>query len=166
MVDRLSPAPSLTPFGGTYISMCPLGGYPAREGRTGTEERKVRHMPRPVHFEFSADDPEKLAKFYEETLGWRAQKWDGPTDYWLFMTGEEGQPGIDGGLMKRDEHTPAGTVNTVDVPNLDEYIDKVVAAGGKVVAPRITVPGVGYMCSVMDPEGNVFGLMESDANAK
>ncbi len=126
-------------------------------------------MPRPVHFEFSADDPESLTKFYEETLGWKVQKWDGPMDYWLFMTGEEGkegEPGIDGGLMKRDEKTPAGTVNTVDVPNLDEYMDKAVAAGGKVVAPRITVPGVGYMCYVMDPEGNVFGLMESDEDAK
>ena len=123
-------------------------------------------MPRPVHFEFSADDPETLAKFYEETLGWKVQKWDGPMDYWLFSTGEEGETGIDGGLMKRDEKTPQGTVNTVDVPNIDEYMEKATAAGGKIVAPKIVVPGVGWMCYVMDPEGNVFGLMESDENAK
>jgi predicted enzyme related to lactoylglutathione lyase len=123
-------------------------------------------MPRPVHFEFSADDPEKLAKFYEDTLGWKAQKWEGPIDYWLFETGEEGEAGIDGGLMKRSEETPSGTVNTVDVPNIDEYMDKAVAAGGQVVAPKMAVPGVGWMCYLMDPEGNVFGLMESDENAK
>ena len=123
-------------------------------------------MPRPVHFEFSADDPEKLAKFYEDSLGWKVQKWEGPMDYWLFSTGEEGQPGIDGGLMKRDDQTPTGTVNTVDVPNIDEYMDKAVAAGGKVTAPKMAVPGVGWMCYIMDPEGNVFGLMESDENAK
>ena len=123
-------------------------------------------MPRPVHFEISADDPEKTAEFYEKVLGWKVQKWDGPMDYWLFSTGEEGEAGIDGGLMKRDEQTPSGTVNTVDVPNLDEYTEKAVSAGGKVVAPRIAVPGVGYMAYVMDPEGNVFGLMESDENAK
>jgi predicted enzyme related to lactoylglutathione lyase len=123
-------------------------------------------MPRPVHFEFSADDPESLAKFYEDTLGWKAQKWDGPMEYWLFSTGEEGETGIDGGLMKRSEETPKGTVNTVDVPNIDEYMEKATAAGGKIVAPKMPVPGVGWMCYVMDPEGNVFGLMESDENAK
>ena len=123
-------------------------------------------MPRPVHFEISADDPEKAAEFYEKVLGWKVQKWDGAMDYWLLSTGEEGEAGIDGGLMKRDEQTPSGTVNTVEVPDLDEYMEKATSAGGKVVAPRITVPGVGYMAYVMDPEGNVFGLMESDENAK
>ncbi len=123
-------------------------------------------MPRPVHFEFSADDPEKLAKFYEDTLGWKAQKWEGPMDYWLFSTGEEGEAGIDGGLMKRDEQTPTGTVNTVDVPDIDEYMEKATTAGGTIVAPKMAVPGVGWMCYIMDPEGNVFGLMESDENAK
>ena len=123
-------------------------------------------MPRPVHFEFSADDPESLAKFYEDTLGWKAQKWDGPIEYWLFSTGEEGEAGIDGGLMKRDEQTPKGTVNTVDVPNIDEYMEKATTAGGTIVAPKMAVPGVGWMAYVMDPEGNVFGLMESDENAK
>ena len=123
-------------------------------------------MPRPVHFEISADDPEKVAEFYEKVLGWKVQKWDGPMDYWLLSTGEGGEAGIDGGLMKRDEQTPSGTINTVDVPDLDEYMEKTTSAGGKVVAPRITVPGVGYMAYVMDPEGNVFGLMESDENAE
>jgi predicted enzyme related to lactoylglutathione lyase len=123
-------------------------------------------MPRPVHFEFAADDPDSLAKFYEEALDWKVQKWEGPIDYWLFMTGEEGETGIDGGMMKRNEETPPGTINTVDVPNLDEYIAKAEAAGGKVAVPRMAVPGVGWMCYILDPEGNMFGMMESDENAK
>jgi len=68
--------------------------------------------------------------------------------------------------MKRDEQTPTGTVNTVDVPNIDEYMEKATTAGGTIVAPKMAVPGVGWMCYIMDPEGNVFGLMESDENAK
>lgn len=130
------------------------------------EERNVRHMPRPVHFEFSAKDPDSLSKFYEEALGWKVQKWEGDIDYWLFTTGEEGEPGIDGGLMKRDEQMPPGTVNTIDVPDLDEYLDRSVSAGGKVVVPRMAVTGVGWMAYIMDPEGNVFGLMEMDKDAK
>jgi predicted enzyme related to lactoylglutathione lyase len=122
-------------------------------------------MPRPVHFEVSADDPERAKEFYENTFGWKIDKWEGPVEYWLIMTGEEGDPGIDGGLMKR-EGPQAGTVNTVDVPNLDEYIMKVEAAGGKMVTPKTAVPGVGYMIYAVDTEGNTFGMMERDESAQ
>jgi predicted enzyme related to lactoylglutathione lyase len=123
-------------------------------------------MPRPVHFEFSADDPDKLADYYREVLGWKITKWEGPMDYWLIETGEEGEPGIDGGFGKRDDKTPPGTVNTIDVPDIDEFMERATAAGGKVITPKMAVTGVGWMCYVMDPEGNVFGLMESDKDAK
>lgn len=123
-------------------------------------------MPRPVHFEFSADDPDRLADYYREVLGWKITKWEGPMDYWLIETGEEGEVGIDGGFGKRDDKTPPGTVNTIDVPNLDEFMERATAAGGKIIAPKMAVPGVGWMCYIEDPEGNVFGLMESDKNAK
>ena len=123
-------------------------------------------MPRPVHFEFSADDPDKLADYYREVLGWKITKWEGPIDYWLIETGAEGEPGIDGGFAKRDDKTPPGTVNTIDVPDLDEFMGKATAAGGKIIAPKMAVPGVGWMCYAMDPEGNVFGMMERDENAK
>ena len=122
-------------------------------------------MPRPVHFEFSADDPETLSEFYRSTFGWKIEKWDGPMDYWVIMTGEEGEPGIDGGFGRRDDKTPPGTVNTIDVPNLDEYVERAVAAGATVIQPKIVVPGVGWMAYLMDPEKNVFGMMEMDENA-
>jgi len=123
-------------------------------------------MPRPVHFELSAKDPDSLAKFYEEALDWKVQKWGGETEYWLLMTGEEGEPGIDGGLMRRDERTPPGTVNYYDVPDIDEYVDRSVSAGGKLMVPRMPVPGVGWIAVIEDPEGNVYGLMQGDRDAK
>jgi predicted enzyme related to lactoylglutathione lyase len=122
-------------------------------------------MPRPVHFEISADDPDRAVDFYQNLFGWKFDKWEGPIEYWLIMTGEEGEPGIDGGLMRRDETGP-GTVNTVDVPNIDEYMEKATTSGGKIVQPKMAVPGVGWMCYIQDPDGNVVGLMESDENAK
>ena len=122
-------------------------------------------MSRPVHFEISADDPERAKEFYERVFGWKVEKWDGPIEYWMISTGAEDEPGIDGGLMKREE-TPPGTVNTVDVPNLDEYMAKAVEAGATIVQPKMAVPGVGWMCYFMDTDGNVMGLMESDPSAK
>ena len=120
-------------------------------------------MPRPMHFELPADDPVRAAKFYSETFGWKITKWDGPMEYWMVSTGAG--PGIDGGLMRRP-HPGASTVNTIGVESLDDTVEKVVAAGGKVMMPRMAVPGIGYMAYCNDPEGNMFGLMQSDMSAK
>ena len=120
-------------------------------------------MPRVIHFEIPADDPERGVKFYQKVFGWKINKWDGPQDYWLITTGEKGEPGIDGALMRR--MPGATTVNTVDVPSVDEFVQKVIAAGGKVVMPKDTVPGVGYLAYCADTEGNVFGMMQSDPSA-
>ncbi|HOC31682.1 MAG TPA: VOC family protein, partial [Armatimonadota bacterium] len=53
-------------------------------------------MPRPIHFELPADDPERAVRFYENVFGWKVQKWDGPQEHWLITTGEAPAPGIDG----------------------------------------------------------------------
>src|SRR5262249_26811586 len=40
-------------------------------------------MPRVIHFEISADDPQRAADFYARVFGWKITKWDGPQPYWL-----------------------------------------------------------------------------------
>ena len=122
-------------------------------------------MLRVTHFEISVDDPERAIKFYTDAFGWKIKKWEGPMDYWLITTGPEDQPGIDGGLMKR-EHPGASTTNTIDVPSVDEFISKITEAGGKIVAPKQSIPGVGYFAYCQDTEGNTFGIMEEDTSAK
>ena len=121
-------------------------------------------MSRIVHFEIPAYDPERASKFYEKVFDWQNEKWDGPIEYWLIMTGEEDKPGIDGGLARREDPT-TGVENTIDVKDLDASLANVKNNGGKVIRPRIAVPGVGWMAYIKDTEGNVFGLMESDLEA-
>jgi predicted enzyme related to lactoylglutathione lyase len=121
-------------------------------------------MARVVHFELAADDPERAILFYEKVFGWQIQKWDGPQDYWLATTGDKGAPGIDGAIMRRSSDMPA-VVNTIDVVSLDEALAKLTANGGTVVAPKMTVPGVGYLAYCQDTEGNTFGMMQSDPSA-
>ena len=58
-------------------------------------------MPRVIHFEIHAENPERAIKFYGDVLGWTFNKWDGPMPYWLVLTGQDSQPGINGGLMPR-----------------------------------------------------------------
>ena len=125
-------------------------------------------MPSVVHFEIPADDVERARKFYGGLFGWKIEKFAGlsPMDYWTVMTGrEEGQMGIDGGLMKRQDPSQQ-TIVYIDVPSVDEYLKKVVSLGGQTCVPKTAIPGMGYVAVCLDPEHNGFGLWENDTNAK
>lgn len=49
---------------------------------------------------------------------------------------------------------------TVEVPSLDEALERVQAAGGKVVLPRMDTGGYGWYARVRDSEGNLISLWE------
>ncbi len=121
-------------------------------------------MARVVHFEIPADDPQRASTFYKAVFGWDTQKWDGPMDYWMMMTGDQEAPGINGGLVKKTDGNPI-VVNTIDVEDLDATISKIEANGGSITVPKMPVPGVGWMAYFKDTEGNLHGIMQSDASA-
>jgi predicted enzyme related to lactoylglutathione lyase len=127
------------------------------------QERRFT-MPRVVHFEIPSDDPGRAVAFYEQAFGWEINRWEGQSDYWLITTGKEGEPGIDGAIMRREEQKT--TVNTIDVPSYEEFAQRVEESGGKILTPKMAIPGVGYHSYCMDTEGNVFGIMQDDPTAK
>jgi predicted enzyme related to lactoylglutathione lyase len=116
-------------------------------------------MPRVVHFEISANDPEKVSTFYRNVFGWTINKWDGPQEYWLVDTGNAEAPGINGGIFKPGEMF-TGTVNTIDVPDIDAYIEKVKAHQGQVVTEKMEIPGIGTFAYCKDVEGTLFGIIQ------
>jgi len=121
-------------------------------------------MPRVVHFDIDAENPEQLVEFHGKVFGWKFMKWEGPMEYWLITTGGKGEPGIDGGLSRRTPGRP--TFDTIDVPDIDEYMKKVEENGGTIMGPKMPIPGIGWFASFKDVEGNMFGLMEDDPEAK
>ncbi len=129
-------------------------------------------MPRPIHFEIQADDPARAIKFYESAFGWSFKKWDGPMPYWLVTTGEDGQPGINGGLHARigpkpqPEQAVTAFVCTMDVDKVDNYTAKAEKAGGKVCVPKMPIQGIGWLAYATDTEGTIFGMMQNDPAAK
>jgi predicted enzyme related to lactoylglutathione lyase len=125
-------------------------------------------MNRPVHFDIMADNMERAAKFYTNVFGWKIEKWDGPMKYWLIMTGEDGEPGINGGLGQRDENDKGQFrfTNTIEVKSVDEYVMKIEKNGGKVIMKKTAILGYGWHAICIDTEGNQFGIMEMDKNAK
>lgn len=121
-------------------------------------------MPNVVFFEIGADDPEKAAIFYSRVFGWEIQQEDDSAQYWHLTTGDEDNPGIQGGLTRRFNDL-ASTVNTIEVPSLDQAARVITEEGGRVLAPKIAIPGEGYIQYCEDLEGNVFGIMEFDEHA-
>ncbi len=126
-------------------------------------------MPRVVHFEIQAEQPERAIAFYSGVFGWQFPQWmDG---YWGIVTGTEGEAGIDGGLMPRRGPAPTSGaptnafVCTIAVDDVEAYAAQAVAHGGEVVVPRMSIPGVGYNMYCTDTEGNIFGLFTDDPSA-
>ena len=117
-------------------------------------------MPRITHFELPSTDLEASRKFYENVLGWRIMKWDGPVEYWMVETGQAGTPGINGGLggAANELH---GTVNTAEVEDLEVTLRLVEANGGSIVMPKDMIPGVGWLAYVREPGGAFLGLIQN-----
>ena len=49
---------------------------------------------------------------------------------------------------------------------MDEYVGKITAAGGVIVLPKMPIPGVGWLAYARDTQGNIFGIMPSDEQAR
>lgn len=122
-------------------------------------------MPRVVHFEFAADQPERAASFYRDVFGWGSNNWGGPMEYWLVKTGTQPEPGIDGGILRYQDGMPR-TINTIGVDSVDDYLQKITSKGGRIAKPKMAIPGVGYQAYCLDTEGNVFGIHQADPSAR
>lgn len=124
-----------------------------------------------VHFEIHASDPQRLIDFYGELLGWSFTQF-GDMSYWAIDTGD-GAIGIDapgrginGGLTQRQGPAPergaavngANFVVGVD-GNVDEVFTKGLALGGAEALPLADMQGIGRVGYLLDPDGNVFGLI-------
>jgi predicted enzyme related to lactoylglutathione lyase len=131
-----------------------------------------------VHFEIHAADQDRAQKFYETVFGWRVKDL-GPQmgNYRLIMTGSNpdvgpAKEGVNGGMNPRKGETPAegAPVNayicTIGVDNLDAYLEKAKTAGGTMALEKMGVPGVGWLAYMKDTEGNLFGMLQTDPNAK
>lgn len=122
-------------------------------------------MSRVIRFDLGVDRPERAMMFYASVFGWKIDKVDGVEDYWVITTGEDGQAGIDGGMVKRRYPNESITC-WIATPSVDESLRKIVEAGGKVLAGKTPIPGVGFYGYCVDTEGNVFGVIQAEDSAK
>jgi predicted enzyme related to lactoylglutathione lyase len=115
----------------------------------------------------NTDDPKAVQPFYRDVFGWKFDKFEGgPIEYWLVTTGDDKDPGINGGITRPREGQSSGTLNTIAVSSLDQTIKKIEQRDGKICVPKMAIPKIGWLAYAQDPAGNVFGIIQPDAQAK
>ena len=107
-----------------------------------------------VYFEIAGPDVRQLATFYERVFGWASRP--GPFPDYLSLGSEVG---TERGAGFRQEAAPE-RVLYARVPDLQQTLDQVVAAGGKVLIPPTQVPGVVHFALFEDPAGNRMGIVQ------
>jgi predicted enzyme related to lactoylglutathione lyase len=90
---------------------------------------------------------------------------DGTAQYHLAMTTEQGKPGINGGIFKKFA-PDSKPVYFIGVANMDQSLSKVTGNGGRVLQPKMAIPGIGWFAVIADPEGNSQGVFQDDKAAK
>lgn len=84
-----------------------------------------------------------------------------PYEYYRIQAGPPGEQGIDGGIGAiRDAPLAGGrptTQVTVPVADLDEVLARVESADGRIVEPKLPIPGIGWYATCAEPGGLLFG---------
>ncbi len=128
-----------------------------------------------VHFEMPYDAADRVAQFYKAAFGWKMQNMgEKMGQYVLAVTTESGADGrpkqggtINGGFFPKKPDWPAQHPSVVIAVNdLVKAMDKVTAAGGKVLGEPMDIPGVGGYVSFVDTEGNRVGMLQPLPMAK
>jgi predicted enzyme related to lactoylglutathione lyase len=61
----------------------------------------------------------------------------------MATTGSDKEPGINCGILSKGKEAMSN-MNTIGIPSVDQFSKKVQSNGGKILQPKIPIPGVGW----------------------
>jgi predicted enzyme related to lactoylglutathione lyase len=115
-------------------------------------------------FEIPAADFDRAKKFYETLLDYQMPEMQmGPVKMGFFLYDMPGGK-VGGAICKSDMHKPSETGSIIYLncqPNLQAALDKVEAAGGKILQQKTKISPdqeLGNIAFITDTEGNKVGL--------
>jgi len=122
--------------------------------------KQQQRQSRVVWFEIPATDFDRAARFYEQIFEVTLKKQEmGPQKLGVFPYEV---PSISGCIISGPKLAPSndGALLYLNAdPTLAAVVERVAAAGGKVLVPRVELPeGMGVFAHIMDSEGNRVGL--------
>jgi uncharacterized protein len=115
-------------------------------------------------FELPATDLDRAQKFYETILDIRMIPLDSPQIRMRMFPVEDPMTGIGGALalapkFYKSSATDGPIVYLNANPDVQQVLDKVEAAGGKIIVPKTEIsPEHGHMALFIDTEGNRVAL--------
>ena len=114
-------------------------------------------------FEIPALDISRAKKFYETIFDVEMHDMGAMMGMkFIGFPAEMGSGKANGALVQGEMHKPSmdGVVIYLNAnPRIDEVINRVESAGGKIVMPKTQIsPEIGYMAFFIDTEGNKLGL--------
>lgn len=109
-------------------------------------------------FEIPTRDLNRAQKFYETILGITFTSLD-LENFQMRMFPVQDQTSVGGCLCFSDSHIPSETDGPLVYlnanPDLQDVLDRVERAGGKIMVPKTQIsPEYGYMAVMIDTEGN------------
>lgn len=116
----------------------------------------------PIWYELLTSDAKASTAFYEAVVGWKVQPpVPGASPHYQMIDAPNAHIG---GLMQlTDEMRANGAHPTwlfyVGVDDVDATVEKVVAAGGKILMNAFDIPNVGRVAMIADPQGNPLYVM-------
>lgn len=121
-----------------------------------------------VHFEMPYDNGKRMAAFYKKAFGWQTRMLgEEMGNYVLATTAEMTKTGpkkrgrINGGFYPKKPDWPAQYPSIVIAVNdVKKSMERVGAAGGKVLGEPMEIPGVGQYVSFIDTEGNRISMLQ------
>lgn len=123
-----------------------------------------------VHFELPAEDKKRMVDFYTTVFGWQTQILGPEMGNYVVVTTTEvdekthfpKEPGrINGGLYEKNPSMGATQPTVViAVDDIKEHMQKVTAAGGKIVSGPDDIPGIGVYAAFTDTEGNRIAMLQ------
>jgi len=127
-------------------------------------------MMKPTYFDLTVTNLDAARHFFEAVLGWQLERFPMPYEYYRIQAGPPGEPGINGGIgAATDAPLAAGrplTQVTIPVTDLDEVLLRVQASGGRIVEPKMSIPGIGWYATCAEPGGLLFGLIQPAAEVR
>jgi predicted enzyme related to lactoylglutathione lyase len=115
-------------------------------------------------FEIPATDLTRAQKFYETIFDMQMIPLDLPNFKMRMFPLEDMQNGVGGALVDSGGfHKPSGTDGPLIYlngnPDVQQVLNKVEAAGGKIMVPKTEIsPEYGFMAVIIDSEGNRIAL--------
>lgn len=116
-----------------------------------------------IWFELLSDDPDAAQAFYGDVVGWTVKSSGTPDMDYRLLSAPDGEVA---GLMKRPEGMGAAPVwlGYIGVDDVDASVATIEAAGGTTHMPATTMPGVGRMAMLTDPQDVAFYVMRGESD--